>query len=263
MAQNSDEILGRQILIPVHLLHGLLTFLLHIWLTLSIQHEKIEWSSVKEPSDSQNSQNHTSPYSLLRLIPYLLTIRGFSLAITEPRKSSLDFSLTFFFRLYKSKSSFVLILFIASLTTSKIKRGFRAMKTFCSIWYAFAISTILGSNKIRLLILSVVLLPVSLWNLLVAVIIDGFQLIPIFTLPIFILGFPRPTTFWSEKWFPTRNKKSGSKNDNGAGKMKHIVEVESVDWKIYSDIGSLLASSLARKTHKTKFCKYMHILFKK
>lgn len=244
--------LGKLLLIPIHLTHGALTFLLHTWLTLTIQSEKLAWTSV-QASETQ---------SLLRLLPYLLTIRAFALAISEPRKSCIDFVLSFWIRSCldgtKEKSSFVLILFIVSLGSGRVKRFFRAWKTFCSIWYAFAICGIMGSEKTRLLILSVTLLPISLLSLTLAVLVDGLQLIPIFTLPIFLLGWPRPiSSFWAEPWFPGRTE--GRKGGRGGSGVKHVVEVEALDWKIYSEIGPLLATGLSRKAHMTKFGEQLNL----
>jgi hypothetical protein len=107
------------------------------------------------------------------------------------------------------------------------------------------------------LAIAVALLPISVGSMLVAAVIEGFTVTPLFTLPIVILSFPRPMSFWREKWFPKLKSK-----DKSSEVIRMTRDIESVDWKIYSEIGPLVARCMAKKAYQIKLSEYNLILIK-
>jgi len=61
-------------------------------------------------------------------------------------------------------------------------------------------------------------------------------------------------TFWKEKWFPSR------KSVDKSFQITRITpDFETVDWKIYSEIGPLIAKSIVKKAYKFKLSKEIKI----
>jgi hypothetical protein len=128
------------VLAPMSILYGLLQFLLHGWLTLSMRQDDNNWSSITKSSIG---------FSLGQLVPFLLTIRAFSMTICEPRMSSLDFTIAYVWKASMGEPkhlSFVLVLFVVSIITRRVLRFIKYLKMFCSIWYASLVSNILDSK---------------------------------------------------------------------------------------------------------------------
>jgi len=138
-----DPDISKIFLAPMSILYGLIQFVLHIWLTLAMRQDDNNWSSI--------TRSAADPFDLRQLTPFLLTIRAFSLAICDPRISSLDYTIAFFWKSSMGESkdmSFVLVLLIVSLITRRILRFAKYLKMFCSLWYASLVSNLLEAKAV-------------------------------------------------------------------------------------------------------------------
>ncbi|CAG7834181.1 unnamed protein product [Allacma fusca] len=212
---------------------GILTYILHIWLTIQFT------------GDTMRQENSTR--SLVDLFEYMLTIRAYSLAVFLPKLTSVDVIIASFYYDFVPEGwtgyKFVFVVFFISLARQRILRLLRFLQMIGIFVHSF-FTTPLLDNKGVLSLVALAGLPVSLASLVTVTMMEGCTLVPVFTLPIFLVAFPRPVSFWKEKWFPysTSSKEI----------TRSAVEGKTLDWTIYSQIAPLLTRDLVRKAQKAK-----------
>lgn len=129
---------GRLCLSVFSMWHGLLTVMLHVWLTLELTTIHLENTRTK----SLDAVVH----SLHQLLPCILTIRFFALAVTEPHKSCINIFLTCLTQLLllpekEDRAQFIFILFAVSLGHDVLRRLGQNLRMVLIFVYATFSST--------------------------------------------------------------------------------------------------------------------------
>ena len=241
---------------------GMLTFILHTWITIEV--------------NAEVNQARGTVQGFHDLFRHMLTIRAFSAAICYPKMVTLDMVITSLYIRITSesspRSSFVVALFVVSLLRQRFLRLLKLLRMVLLITHAFIACPLLNSKwkfvckyecehhsrqlftqifpTLYTYLFSVAIVaasPISFASLLIASCIEGCTLVPLFTLPIFIPGFLRPVSFWKEKWFPDS---ASSKQITG-----NQVDGKSLDWTIYAQLAPALARNFVRKVYKARMSK--------
>ncbi|ODN00697.1 Pecanex-like protein 4, partial [Orchesella cincta] len=212
---------------------------LHVWITLELVTEHLE-SSLKKSLD-------LVVHSLQQLLPCILTIRFYALAVTEPHNSTINIIVAYLYRfvVFRSEDSpmkFVILLFIVSICHTVLKRFLQYFRMVVIFTHSTFSSSLLDKKYVA--VATLISAPVSISSLLITSVVKGMTLVPLFTLPVFTIGFPRPRSFWKGIWF---NKSCGQ---NETQKIMPIAS--SVDWTIYADAAPFLVLAFAKRSEESK-----------
>lgn len=86
--------------------------------------------------------------------------------------------------------------------------------------------------------------PITFLSLILSSLVRGLSLVPMFTLPIFAVGFPRPQSFWKGSWFLRCCSKDQTQKISPVS--------NSVDWTIYADAAPYLVYEFAKHCEENK-----------
>ncbi|CAL8082532.1 unnamed protein product [Orchesella dallaii] len=219
--------------------HGLLTIVLHVWITLELVTEHLE-SSFKKSLE-------LVVHSLQQLIPCILTIRFYALAVTEPHNSTINIIITYLIRFVVFTSEdipmkFVILLFIVSMSHTILKRFLQYLRMVVIFTHSTFSSNLLDKKYVA--VATLISAPVSICSVLMTSIVKGMTLVPMFTLPVFTIGFPRPHSFWKGIWL----NRSCGQNET----QKILPLASSVDWTIYADAAPFLVLAFAKRSEESK-----------
>lgn len=124
--------------------YGLLTVLLHVWFTLELITIHLETSLTKSWD--------TVVHSLQQLLPCILTIRFFGLAVTEPHNSTVNMLLAYIAQGFivppDYRRHFVFILFIVSILHDIFRRFLSHLRMMVVVTYSTFTSTLLDRKYV-------------------------------------------------------------------------------------------------------------------